>query len=178
MQPTPYNRTVRFNDEEASQVSGRSTVRTSALDVELDNAEVTLDGILANIAMIQRDDGQLKDSSVKTSTLSTEVLALFVATGVPRGLWLTAIAYIIKDLVQQGTNSYICASVHTSGVFATDLAAGRWVLFSTISVDASGVTFAPTVDISATNVYAAIIELNSEFRNAVNLSLYRSQGGF
>lgn len=45
-----------------------------------------------------------------------------------RGAWTTATAYAVNDAVQQGGSSYIAVSAHTSGVFATDLAAGKWQL--------------------------------------------------
>lgn len=52
------------------------------------------------------------------------------------GAWLTATAYEPSDIVQESGNAYICVTAHTSGTFATDLAAGRWALF--VSKGASG----------------------------------------
>ncbi len=40
--------------------------------------------------------------------------------------WLTATAYVIGDLRSDGGTTYYCTTAHTSGVFATDLAAGKW----------------------------------------------------
>lgn len=45
-----------------------------------------------------------------------------------RGGWVTATAYALHDLVWSGGLGYRCISAHTSGTFATDLAAGKWVL--------------------------------------------------
>lgn len=42
--------------------------------------------------------------------------------------WLTTTAYAIGDLVSQGGSKYYCTTAHTSGTFATDLAAGKWAL--------------------------------------------------
>ena len=44
--------------------------------------------------------------------------------------WITAHAYFIDDFVLQGGSQYRCMIAHTSGTFATDLAAGRWLLFT------------------------------------------------
>lgn len=44
----------------------------------------------------------------------------------PRGTWTTATAYTPSDIARQGTIQYRCLVAHTSGVFATDLEAGRW----------------------------------------------------
>jgi hypothetical protein len=48
----------------------------------------------------------------------------------PRGNWVTATSYSRGDLVMAGNEKslYYCAIAHTSGTFATDLAAVRWVL--------------------------------------------------
>jgi hypothetical protein len=40
--------------------------------------------------------------------------------------WVTATAYSVGDLRSNGGVNYYCAIAHTSGTFATDLAAGRW----------------------------------------------------
>lgn len=42
--------------------------------------------------------------------------------------WLTGTAYKIGDLVTDSGNYYRCLVAHTSGTFATDLAAVKWVL--------------------------------------------------
>ena len=44
------------------------------------------------------------------------------------GPWVTATGYNIDDIVEFGGSSYICLEAHTSGAFATDLAAGKWDL--------------------------------------------------
>ncbi|MCS6281477.1 MAG: hypothetical protein HUM72_12665 [Dolichospermum sp.] len=42
-------------------------------------------------------------------------------------LWLTATPYVVNDVVIQSDKIYRCLIAHTSGTFATDLAALRWV---------------------------------------------------
>lgn len=54
---------------------------------------------------------------------------LFIESFDNRGAWATATLYYVNDLVQFGANSYACEIQNTSGVFATDLAAGKWSLF-------------------------------------------------
>lgn len=41
--------------------------------------------------------------------------------------WITANDYIIGDFIKEASVIYYCIEVHTSGVFATDLADGKWV---------------------------------------------------
>jgi len=41
--------------------------------------------------------------------------------------WLTSTSYVVGDFVTQTSVKYYCVTAHTSGTFATDLAAGKWV---------------------------------------------------
>ncbi len=165
-QPTPYTRATAFAEDEASNVGGRSTVRTARVDAEFDAVAQTLSETLTNLELIQRDDGKLRDSTVELHALSSAVLALLASYGAtPRGAWVTATSYAYKDLIAQTGNTYICVTAHTSGTFATDLAAGRWMLFSLgSSIGAGAVSFSPTGTISATDVQAAINESDTENR--------------
>lgn len=40
--------------------------------------------------------------------------------------WVTSTAYVVGDAVTDSGTSYYCLEDHTSGTFATDLAAGKW----------------------------------------------------
>lgn len=51
-----------------------------------------------------------------------------------RGTWLTATAYAVGDAVESGGSGYVCVVAHTSGTFATDLAAVKWQLFATAGI--------------------------------------------
>lgn len=44
------------------------------------------------------------------------------------GQWLTSTLYTVGDVIQNSGTAYICIVEHTSGVFATDLAALKWEL--------------------------------------------------
>jgi hypothetical protein len=55
---------------------------------------------------------------------------LFIDTIRTRGAWTTATQYYPNDIVTYGGNTYECLILNTSGVFATDLAAGKWVIFN------------------------------------------------
>jgi hypothetical protein len=52
-----------------------------------------------------------------------------------KGDWITETAYIINDLVIESDIVYLCIVAHTSGTFATDLAAGKWVFYQGLSLD-------------------------------------------
>ena len=139
-QPTPYVRQANFTDFQASYPA--SPFSGVAVDAEYNAAKVTLDALLRNIALLQRDDGALKNNIVTLDSLTPDVM-LALGAGViwlPRGNWLTATVYAISDVIKSGTGSYVCAVAHTAGVFATDFAAGKWVLLfdSAGSIPADG----------------------------------------
>lgn len=48
---------------------------------------------------------------------------------VDQGDWATGTVYAINDAVKQGGILYLCTTGHTSGVFATDLTANKWVIY-------------------------------------------------
>lgn len=82
-------------------------------------------------------------------------------SGLFRGTWATAIGYVIGDTITDGAagantkSVYYCATPHTSGVFATDLAAGKWLLY--VDVTALGLSVASTL--AAAN--AAVVTANA-----------------
>lgn len=159
-----YTPQTDFSQDEANQVSGRSTVRTTNLDAEFANLQTSIDSLIARLRVISRDDDALQDGIVTIESLAADVLALIGDAGFnPMGPWLTATSYERSDLVSEGTGTYVCAEAHTSGVFATDLAAGKWImLFDTATVAASSVTFSPAGGIIASDVQSAIVELDTE----------------
>ena len=72
------------------------------------------------------------------------------ATGTFRGTWATDTLYFGGDTVVDGANGgntanvYFCAAGHTSGVFATDLANGLWILYISATAIAGAATAAAT----------------------------------
>lgn len=171
--PTAYNPAVNFASEEAASTAGRSEVRTIALDAELSAISTRIGQIISCITAITRSDAALLDGVVTIASLSSAVsVYLTAAGGAIKGTWLTATAYVAKDVVVNGTGTYICATAHTSGTFATDLTAVKWIkLYDSANFAASGITFTPAGGIASSNVQAAIEEVDSEkLAKASNLS--------
>lgn len=177
MQPTPYTPVTNFAEDERSNAGGRSTVRTDRVDAELDAISQSLNETITNLGLIQRDDGKLTDSLVEYYNLSASARAALLATKwTARGLWATATAYAVSDMVEVAGSSYICAIAHTSGVFATDAAAGKWQIFVT-SNSAGGQSFTPTTTISSTNTQAAVVEVDTKLRAAALPTISAFYGG-
>lgn len=149
-QPAPYTPSTDFSQQEAMNASGRSTVNTSALDAELANIETTLDQTLANLTLLQRDDGRLKDLACEVHTLSPEVLNLIGGLNL-RGLWQPATAYAINDIVSNTEYSYCCRTAHTSGgAFAEQY----WIQFG-FSGGADAAQAAAAAQVSASEAAAS-----------------------
>jgi hypothetical protein len=164
-QATHYTRTTGFADDERNNAGGRSTVATADVDFELDAIGQRLNLTGDNLALLQRDDGVMRDGAVPVSALGADTLKLISGAGNPRGAWLTATAYIPKDLVTQGGNTYICVVAHTSGVFATDLGAVKWILYQIgANPAAAAVPFSPTSNITSSTTQAAIVEVDTNAR--------------
>jgi hypothetical protein len=134
-QPAPYNRSFSFTNFQAQNPS--APIPGIQVDGELNNAKATFDGIRTNLALIQRDDGALANGSFSFDTLSPALQTAGLAPALP---WVTAKTYSVSASVTHGSAFYRCLVAHTSGTFATDLAAGSWVLivdFSTIALVAA-----------------------------------------
>lgn len=111
-----YSPTEDFSQDEANNVSGRSTVRTAALDDEFANLASCFNQMNANLKQMQRDDGQLKDFSVGIYALSNQLRALIATSGTnPRGPWQPSTAYAVLDLVEESGIAWICWQAFTSG---------------------------------------------------------------
>lgn len=159
-QPTPYDRQSSFSNIQAQAPS--DPLPGNTLDAEFNAVKETLDETLANLALIQRDDGALANGSVGLDQLSSEIEVGWQAPEV----WVTATAYVSGDTVFNGAGFYRLLVAHTAGTFATDLAAGKWELIVDLSaltiVDADQIANTPAGSIAATTVQAAIDELASE----------------
>jgi hypothetical protein len=126
--PVKYVRQANYTDFTTAHPTDQQS--GTSLDADFGAVLTSNNQIIDRLAQIQRADGALANLCVTPDSFSAASLALMAGTGVPRGGWVTATAYVAKDLVSQGGLTYICVTAHTSGVFATDLAAGKWLLFS------------------------------------------------
>ena len=83
-----------------------------------------------------------------------------------RGTWVTATTYLENDLAREEGSSYICLEDHTSGVFSTDLTAGKWELFAQ-----KGAAGAGTGDMLAANNLSDVADAASSLSNIGGLPL-------
>jgi hypothetical protein len=146
-QPTAYGPTAVFV---SFAPSGFPNLGTN-LDTEFGNIKLTTDQIRTNLAIIQRDDTNLANGVVTPDSLSTLTKQLLGTTGwTPKGAWLTGTSYALKDVVSQAGIGYVCLVAHTSGVFATDLAAVKWLAFTNaMTTSAFGLSMLAAADATA-----------------------------
>lgn len=177
MQAPDYTPSTSFFDDARNNAGGRDTVRTDRLDAELDAISESINDGNANLALILRDDGKLRDQIVEPYALSTTTRAYIQGSRFnPRGQWASGVAYVLGDLVDYLGSAYVCAIGHTSTSFVADYAAALWQVFTT-SGNASDIDFTPTPTISANNVQAAIVEVEAEAKAGTNPLLSAFYGG-
>jgi hypothetical protein len=86
----PYTRQFDFADFQS--VNPAAPLPGDKVDLELDTAKITLDQILQNLSLIQRDDGRLMNgSSAKSSFRPGSASA-----SAPRGVWATGTVYALE----------------------------------------------------------------------------------
>jgi len=61
-----------------------------------------------------------------------DMISRYLAFNV-KGGWVTGTAYAVQDIVTQSGTEYMCLVAHTSGTFATDLAAKKWAVFQGVT---------------------------------------------
>jgi hypothetical protein len=132
-----YTRFQNYSDYQISHQLPGPALSGPDLNADFDRIKITTDALIANLNLIQRSDGLLNNLLVTPDTLSSAVLTMLAGWN-PRGAWVTATGYAVKDMVTQAGNVYVCLVAHLAGTFATDLAALVWQLISTM-----GATGAP-----------------------------------
>jgi len=135
-QPPAYTITTDFSQDESNSVSGRSTVVTAALDSELANISSFISAMRTNIALIQADDGTIKDDAVDLPALASNVINYIttngngwyasdtgavnamVATLTPAPAALTNGMFIVSDIKLTNTSATVTMNVNGLGAKA------------------------------------------------------------
>ena len=137
----------------AAEIDGNWTAIQAAIDtlqaggLSLTSVQPSSDG--ARVEFIA-SDGSVLGTFTLPSPLS------------PMGEWQAAFPYLARQVVTEGGSSYLCAAAHTSGTFADDLAAGKWMPLG------GGIAEPPTaLDVSYTPVPFGILTA-TELQGAVD----------
>lgn len=128
-QPSPYVPATAFVSYESTQ----SWFPGSNLDTEFNNLDTIIGEIETNLAIMQSSTGALTNGIVTYQSLSPTLQTAGLS---PLSVWATGTAYAVPQAIIDGTSLYQCVIAHTSGVFATDLAAGNWILLCNLGAAA------------------------------------------
>lgn len=99
------------------------------LDSDLEGLSASIDNISGFMQSVIRSDGALNNGIVTYDSLATSLQSNGLAGA---NAWLTGVNYTVGAAVYANASLYRCLVSHTSGVFATDLAAGKWLLLTTL----------------------------------------------
>jgi hypothetical protein len=130
----------------ASSASSASSSATSA------TGSASSASTSATTATTQAGNASTSATASAASATSAAASAA-TAASYPLPLWATATAYVVGNTVVQANQIYRCLIAHTSGTFATDLAAAKWVILSGI--------VAPVANASLATMAAGTIKGNN-----------------
>ena len=123
-QPNRYEPQAGFAEQTRNNVPGRSPINARALDDELSGISQSINGIVGNLELIQRDDGSLKDATVHLHALSETVINLMGGFNL-RGEWQANTSYAEKDIVDYQGHLFVCMTANQDAAFA----AANWHRF-------------------------------------------------
>lgn len=72
--------------------------------------------------------------------------------------WATSTAYLVGDIVIQSSKIYQCLIAHTSGTFATDLAASKWVELANDVASSTGVLPTANGGTGSSNIGTGVVK--------------------
>ena len=117
-------------------------------------AQVYLPGTLLKYGGTTYIVEQAHTSGTFATDLSSSKIVAFAEGVRNRGTWGSATLYVVNDIIQSGTSSYIAANTHTStSNFANDESDGKWTVFA-----AGGSGALPTI--TAADVGKSIVVKN------------------
>ncbi len=132
--PPIYDVTYSYTGFQYSQ-QGVSAFPGTQLDADLVGLKDSIAGVSIFMQGVVRSDGALQNGIVTYDSLSANLQTNGLA---PADAWATATAYAVGVSVVEGNTLYRCLVAHTSGVFATDLSAGRWTLVTELQAGTPG----------------------------------------
>ena len=117
-----YNRLYNFTNYQTANPA--TPLPGAQVDAELSQIKVTLDAMLQNLALIQRNDGALGNSTVGPNQISTALTLGFTF----RGTWAMATNYVANDGVFYGYKFYKALLSNLSAALTPDLDTTNWLM--------------------------------------------------
>jgi len=135
-QPRQYTQTTTFNDWTTTNPSDPHI--GSKFDTEFTEIKQNTDDLNTNLALLQRDDGKLKNEAVHKDAFDQDALTLIGLKGYTvRGTWAAATAYASGDIITNNDSTYLTSTAHTSAsAFSSDTA--KWTLLANAAINVTG----------------------------------------
>lgn len=127
--PTPYTRQSNFITDAGSDPNYNWQSAATDVESEYEAIKSSLNQTIFRLGEIQRDDGLLRQGIVPVSAIGPD-LATYIGLSSSnlRGNWTSGTLYELRDIVSQGTATYMCISRHTSSLsLSDDQNQGWWV---------------------------------------------------
>ena len=137
-QPRQYTQTNTFNDWTTTNPSDPHI--GSKFDTEFTELKQNTDDLNTNIALIQRDDGKLKNESVHKDSFDQDALALIGASGNGfnvKGDWAASTAYVAGDIVNNNDATYLTAATSFTSASTFTADAANWTLIANSAINTS-----------------------------------------
>lgn len=150
--PSIYSITYSYTGFQQSQ--GNNDFPGTQLDSDLAGLQASIQGLETFTQGVMRSDGALNNGVVTYDSLAPSLQTAGLA---PAVAWTTATAFLPSAAVTINSNLYRCLVAHTSGVFATDLAAGKWVLVSALVAGPAGTNGANALTYGGASVTSLLI---------------------
>lgn len=142
--PTIYGVTYSYTGFQQAQ--GDNSFPGTQIDADFAGLEASVADVAAFMQNVIRSDGALQNGVVTYDSLSASLQTAGLS---PATAWVTSTAYAAGVNVAINGLVYRCLVAHTSGVFATDLAAGKWVFVASFPVNPTP-ALGPTFTLTAT----------------------------
>lgn len=127
--PSIYNVAYSYTGFQQAQ-QGISAFPGTQLDADLAGLRSSVSSLALFTQGALRSDGALNNGLVTFDSLAPSLQTNGIASA---SAWATGIPYSVGSPIVINGNLYRCAVLHTAGVFATDLAAGKWTFVTVIS---------------------------------------------
>jgi len=181
--PYPPKPQIQTSYTAVEQALGDGTLPGQEMDNDFANVVTALSALNDFVRGVTRSDGRLGNGTVTRDTLAADIL-LGVAPPEP---WQTGQAYASPDTVFESNRFYVALTDHTSTDFASDLAAGRWLLLADFTlmsqITVGGATFTGAATQGEAETGTATDRLMTPLRTAQAISALRplplavNQGG-
>jgi hypothetical protein len=131
--PYPSVYTIAYNYTGFQQSQGNNAFPGTQIDADLAGLQASTSSLALFTQKVMRADGALNNGVITFDSLSP---GLQTAGIVPAVAWTTATSFFLGNAVTTNSSLYRCLIPHTSGVFATDLAAGKWAFVVALQMPA------------------------------------------